>query len=45
MDDGFKALVGFVGAHGDSLELFEFAEEVLDEVPPWPKTSAPCSAS
>jgi len=27
-------LVGFVAAHGDALELFEFAEEVLDEVSP-----------
>jgi hypothetical protein len=28
MDDGFEALVGFVGTHGDALDLFEFAEEV-----------------
>src|SRR5208282_5890801 len=35
MDDGFKALVGFIGAHGDSLEFLEFAKEVLDEVPPF----------
>lgn len=27
-------MVGFVAAHGDALELFEFAEEVLDEVAP-----------
>src|SRR5450631_104575 len=35
MDDGFKALVGFVGAHGDSLELFELAEEILDQMAPF----------
>lgn len=32
MDDGVEALVDFVGAHGDVLELLEFAEEVLDEM-------------
>ena len=35
MDDGGEALVGFVGAHGDALELLEFAEEVLDQVTPF----------
>ena len=30
MEDGFEALVGFVGAHGDALELLELAEEVLE---------------
>ena len=34
MDDGGEALVGFVGAPGDALELLEFAEEILDEVTP-----------
>ena len=34
MDDGFEALVGFVGAHGDAFELLEFAEEILDQVAP-----------
>ena len=34
MDDGRKALVGFVGAHGDAFELFEFAEEVFDQMTP-----------
>lgn len=29
-----EALVGFACAHGDAFELFEFAEEVLDEMPP-----------
>ncbi|MGX1500887.1 transposase [Labrenzia sp. MBR-25] len=29
------AAVGFGGAHGDAFELFEFAEEVLDEVSPF----------
>ena len=28
-------MVGFVASHGDALELFEFAEEVLDEVSPF----------
>ena len=35
MDDGGEALVGFVGAHGNALELFEFAEEVLDQMAPF----------
>src|ERR1700754_550808 len=35
MDDGVEAGVGFVGAHGNALELFEFAEEVLNEVTPF----------
>lgn len=30
-----KALVGFAGAHGDALELFELAEEVFDQVTPF----------
>src|SRR5262249_12197634 len=34
MDEGREALVGFVGAHGDAFELFEFAEEVLDQMSP-----------
>ena len=33
--DGVEACVGFVGPHGDALELFEFAEEVLDEMTPF----------
>jgi hypothetical protein len=32
MDDGIEALVGFVGAHSDTLEFLEFAEEVLDRM-------------
>ncbi len=35
MDDGVETLVGFVGAHGDAFELFEFAEEILDQVTPF----------
>ena len=35
MDDGAESCVGFVGAQGDALELFEFAEEVLDQVTPF----------
>jgi len=35
MDDGFEALVGFVGSHGNTLELLELAEEVLDEMAPF----------
>jgi hypothetical protein len=34
IDHGGKALVGLVTAHGDTLELLEFAEEVFDEVAP-----------
>jgi hypothetical protein len=35
IDHGREAAVGFVGAYGDALELFEFAEEVLDEMAPF----------
>src|SRR5713101_3506659 len=35
MDHGLEALVGFVGAHGDALELLELAEEVLDQMTPF----------
>ena len=35
MDDGAEACVGFVGAQADGLELLEFAEEVLDQAPPF----------
>src|SRR5260370_1777165 len=35
MDHGLEALVGFVGAHGDTFEFLEFTEEVLDEMTPF----------
>jgi hypothetical protein len=35
LDHGLEALVGFVGTHGDSLELLELAEEVLDQMTPF----------
>ena len=35
MDHRLEALVGFVGAHGDTLELLELAEEILDQVTPF----------
>ena len=35
MDHGCKALVGFLGAQGDALELLELAEEILDQVTPF----------
>jgi hypothetical protein len=35
MDDGSEALVGLVGSQGDTLELFEFAEEILDQMTPF----------
>jgi len=35
MDHGGKALIGLAGAHGDALELLEFLEEILDEMPPF----------
>jgi hypothetical protein len=35
MDHGLEALIGFVGAHGDTLELLELAEEVFDQVTPF----------
>ncbi len=34
MDHGFEALIRFAGAHGNALELFEFTEEVFDEMAP-----------
>lgn len=34
MDHGREALIGFVAAHGDALELLELAEEILDEMSP-----------
>ena len=34
MDQCLEALIGFACAHGDALELFEFTEEVFDEMPP-----------
>src|SRR5215208_2472920 len=35
MDHGLEAVVGFVGAHGDTLELLQLAEEVLDQMTPF----------
>ena len=35
VDHGFVTLVGFVRSHGDALELFDLAKEVLDEVTPF----------
>ena len=35
MDHGLEALIGFVGTHGDTLELLELAEEVLDQMTPF----------
>jgi hypothetical protein len=35
MNVGTEALVCFVGAHGDTLEFLEFAEEVLDQMTPF----------
>lgn len=35
MDQGVEALIGFASAHGDALELFEFAKEVFDQVSPF----------
>ena len=35
MDQCLEALIGFACAHGDALELFEFTEEVFDEMPPF----------
>ena len=32
VDHRLERCVGFVGAQGDALELFEFAEEILDQV-------------
>jgi len=34
MDHVGEALIGFVGAHRDTFEFLELAEEVLDEMPP-----------
>src|SRR6202171_6761292 len=35
MDHRLEALIGFVGAHRDTLELLELAEEVVDEMAPF----------
>ena len=35
IDHGGEALVGFVGSHGNALELLEPTEEVLNEMPPF----------
>ena len=35
MDHGGEALIGFVGAQRDTLELLELAKEVLDQVTPF----------
>src|ERR1700676_3447272 len=35
MDHRLEALIGFVGAHRDTLELLELAEEVLDQMAPF----------
>jgi len=35
MDHGCEACVGFVAAHGNALELFQLAEEVLDQMAPF----------
>ena len=35
MDHGGEALIGLAGAHCDTFELLELAEEVLDEMPPF----------
>jgi len=34
IDQSREAFVCLVGSHGDALELFEFGEEILDEVAP-----------
>jgi len=35
MDHSLEALIGLVGAHGNTLELLELAEEVLDQMAPF----------
>ena len=35
MNDGCEALICLVGAHSDTFELLEFAEEILDQVTPF----------
>ena len=42
MDHGGKALIGLVAAHGNAFEVLEFAEEVLDEVPPLVDLAVDC---
>ena len=34
MDHGIEARIRLVAAHGDAFELFQFAEEILDQVAP-----------
>jgi len=35
MDHGGEAVIGFVAAQGYSLKVLEFAEEILDQMPPF----------
>ena len=35
MDHSGKACVCFIATHGNTLELFDFTEEILDQVPPF----------
>ena len=35
MDHGGETLIGFVAAHGNAFELFDLAEEVLDQMAPF----------
>ena len=35
MDHGSEAGVSFVAAHGNAFELFDLAEEILDEMTPF----------
>ncbi len=34
IDHCLKTFVGFLAAHGDALELFDFAEKILHQMPP-----------
>jgi hypothetical protein len=35
MDHGGETVIGFVASQGYSLKIFEFAEEIFDQVPPF----------
>ena len=35
VDHRFETCAGFVAAHGNAFEFFDFAEEVFDQMPPF----------
>ena len=42
MNNGSEALIGFIAAHGDTFELLQFTEEILDQMPPFVHLAIDC---